>query len=373
MKLQELITESVTRFARTFEATGVVEPGTNGPRGHRMTPVRNSAHWLYATCVVDGWEPTRLLRRVASRLRDVLLAPSTRPAGFTHELRHPDNKKMDAVCGVVGPAWMIEALVRASVCLQDERCQSLAVDLFFCHPFSERFGLWHVRDADGTVRPIDPTLDHQMWFAACASEIGGPRRPEVLERVQAFLGALPRNLAVAADGRISFQVREVRPLWRVMASAATRRLRGPAGHVEARNAPEVLEAGYHAFTCHALAILASQLSEHAIFGGSLVRQCVGYMYSREFERLLEGNIFGFAYNPPGFEVPFSLAVLDRLSDDRIAAIAGRWAQQQVRETYDARAQMFSRNTADPATLSARIYEATRLPETVLARVEVEVS
>jgi hypothetical protein len=370
MTLDELIAASVYAFASEFQRTGIVPAGSNGARGHDMTSIRNAGHWLYALCVVNAWQPTPLISKVANRLRDQLLSPEGRPFGFTHRFRRGHG---DGCNGVIGPAWAIESLVKAGVALNDERCLDLAEELFFLHEFSNKIGLWYRREIDGTVQSIDQTFDHQLWFAACASEIRHRRRREITARLERFLECLPENMLISENGRIRHLVKERRSAWRVLASRLKIELKQALKMdltIEISYPAEVLEAGYHAFSTHALAILATQFPQHPVIHGEKVRRVIKYLQSPEYPMLLEENIFGYFYNPPGFEVPFSLSVLSDMDEDALIHTSTFWVNEQIRRTFDFATNALNRNTADPATLRARVYEATRIPYSILTRIEI---
>ncbi len=69
-----------------------------------------------------------------------------------------------------------------------------------------------------------------------------------------------------------------------------------------------------------------------------------------------------------FENAFTLSVFqhDNTSQEKIAW----WVNQQISKTYNNRTGMFDKNTTDPATLTARIYELTRLPQKILANIQI---
>lgn len=374
MNAADLIAASVHRFANEFAETGRVPTGTNGPRAHRMSPLRNAAHWLFAMSTVSEWDGSPRLRKTADRLRDMLLAPEGRPAGATHQFRFPTQPGMDATCGVVGPAWAIEALVRAANVLDDERCLAVAEEIFFSHAFSQKFSLWHVCDPSGAQWSIDRTLDHQLWFAACASQIHFRRRQELEARVRAFVHALPLNMRLVDDGRITFLVREVRPRWRVLGSRVKAVVRGSAKnrpHVEAEHSAETVEAGYQAFSLYALAMLLEAHPDEPVLRSGAITDARAYVERPRYRELLEGNIFGYYYNPPGFEVPYALNVLGGVHGADLESLCAFWINEQVRRTFDQRTCSFERGAADPETLRSRIYESLRIPISVLERVPVD--
>ena len=117
--------------------------------------------------------------------------------------------------------------------------------------------------------------------------------------------------------------------------------------------------GYHAFNLHALAMLKAQYPHHASWGSARFHATWRYACSAEYRKLLDGNPYGYPYNPPGIEMAYALEVFgggDRRKEQE------RWLAEQMRRCYDEESGMMARGTEDPRTHAARLYEATRLPD-----------
>jgi hypothetical protein len=83
-----------------------------------------------------------------------------------------------------------------------------------------------------------------------------------------------------------------------------------------------------------------------------------YLDSELFINGLKNNIFGYPYNPPGFEVALTIQEFSYING--FLKTAKWWVEQQIAQTYDKNRKMLCRATEDKETLSARLYEATRL-------------
>jgi hypothetical protein len=115
--------------------------------------------------------------------------------------------------------------------------------------------------------------------------------------------------------------------------------------------------GYHAFNLYALAILSEIFPQHPVWRSPVVTRVLAYTRTAEFVSGLEGNKFSYHYNPAGFEVAFALetfAGAPRLEQEQ-------WVSEQLGRCYDFERHVMDRGAEDPATLAARLYEATRLP------------
>lgn len=109
--------------------------------------------------------------------------------------------------GLIGQAWAIEALSEAYQKLGDRKYKEVAREVFKAHPFDEDIGLWRRVDPDGTVRNIDPTLDHQTMFAAAASLLNSKNSKEYVEK---FLSSLTENMKIYKNGLIKHKVNQDR-------------------------------------------------------------------------------------------------------------------------------------------------------------------
>ena len=81
--------------------------------------------------------------------------------------------------------------------------------------------------------------------------------------------------------------------------------------------------------------------------------------TQEYEDKLAKDEYSFSYNPVGFEIAFAL---DTFSDLIYVPYSRylKWINKQIKKHYCYEKWLMCKNTNDPNTLSARIYEATRL-------------
>ena len=130
--------------------------------------------------------------------------------------------------------------------------------------------------------------------------------------------------------------------------------------------------GYHQFNMYAFAILKESFPDHPFWLSPRFQSSVDYLISNEFKNEISENRFGYPYNPPGFEAPFALSVLTNLTEDELVKISSWWIDQQFKKCYNPETKMMARNTKDPLTLTARVYELARLPNSILERTEVNI-
>ena len=63
---------------------------------------------------------------------------------------------------------------------------------------------------------------------------------------------------------------------------------------------------------------------------------------------------------PGFEIPYALAILSNLNDNDLINLSKYWLNEQIQRCYSPETGLMDRDTDDPKTHAARVYEATRI-------------
>ena len=129
--------------------------------------------------------------------------------------------------------------------------------------------------------------------------------------------------------------------------------------------------GYHSFNMYAFALLKDQFSGHSLWESDLLSHAVDYILTSDYKNDLEGNIYGYPYNCPGFEIPYALNIFGNLDNDNLVNISNLWINEQFRRCYNKETKMMDRNTSDPLTLTARTYELCRLPINILDKINIE--
>jgi hypothetical protein len=388
MKLLELILHIAANAVS--DSAGYIRGGVNGPYGDPETPVRNTGHWLITFARCYSWTGENKFREKVGELAKYLVSNKARPKGFSFHHRNKPGK--DKCNGLIGQAWTIEALAEASGVLGNAECTAIAEEVFFQHPFDEKIGLWKALDVDGRVLPFDVTFNHQLWFAACSSLLqGGLRREQVMGRIATFLDHLGTNMTLIDDGLVYHPIEHLmeahiekkqtharlgrRGLIRGLGTVVSRRKKSNMPESEERKedmrARVVAKSlGYHAFNMYAFALLKPSLPDHPFWESDLLESAIAYMFGKAYEEGLEGNRFGYPYNPPGFEVPYALSVLSKVPKDELIEKCTWWVRQQLERCYNRETGLMDRDTEDPLTHTARIYEVVRLDDVLIRSIKV---
>ncbi len=362
-----------------------LQPGHNGPYNDSETPVRNYGHWLITFSKCFEFTGKQIYLDKIRELAEYLISEKSRPNGFSFHHRSIEGK--DKCNGLVGQAWTFEALAYASSILVDPKYAEVAEGVFFQHHFNDGYGLWNRLEIEGDILSVDNTFNHQLWFASCAALLNTPRREEILGKVIRFMECLPQNLSVLDSGLIYHPIErninqndsalptksKLRDIVKSLLSLSSK-LKGQSRYNNKEFKEKIIHksVGYHQFNMYAFAALRESLPNHPFWESSEIKKSVNFLLSDEYRDGLSNNVYGFPYNPPGFEVPYALSVLGNLKINELVEISSLWVNEQFKRCYNTETRMMEKNTEDPLTHTARIYEVTRLPISILERIEVHI-
>lgn len=376
MKLLDFIVDLSARAVKNPKR--YLRAGHNGPYNDPETEVRNKSHWLITLGKI--YKITGEIKYIdqVRQLSDYLVSTEARPYGFS--FYHRNSSGWDKCNGLIGQAWTIEALASATDVLDDKKYINVAKEVFSQHHFNRKYGLWNRLEIDGQILSIDDTLNHQLWFAASGSLLNSSDTNQYVNR---FLDLLTGNITILNNGLIYHPIERslinlsyVEYVKYVFIYFRKRINEGRIAKVDQKKINSEREhmiyksQGYHQFNMYAFAILKKQISTHPFWRSSDFNKTVDYLISKEFKNEIASNSYGFSYNPPGFELPFAMSVLCDMEEDELLESCKYWINEQLKVSYNPVTRMMDRNTQDALTHTARIYELTRLPESILKRVEV---
>lgn len=388
MMLNDLIIKTAEDIFESQNEDGSFPAGHNGPYYDPETPVRNTGHWLITFAKAHDWTGEERYKACVLHCAEYLCSKDARPYDFSF---HHRSGSKDYCNGLIGQAWTFEALVEATRLLGDDKYALLAEEVFFQHPFNEEYGLWNRLEIDGQVLTIDGTFNHQLWFAACASLIKGKKNAEIIYRVERFMDCLPQNLTIFDNGLVYHPIEwliEKQITGNFTSIAKIKKLIGSLSkalrnrrwleqisdlkHIkENKYKREIYRSvGYHSFNIYALAILKTQVSAHPFWDTESFRKAVDYMLTPEYRAELNNNKYGYPYNPPGFEVPYSLSILKNMNEKELTEISQWWLNEQFKRCYNEKTGMMDRNNEDALTHTARIYELSRMPIEFLTKISI---
>lgn len=316
-------------------------PGTNGPHFALETPVRNTCHWLVTMLILSTWVDDKEVSACIDGMRNWLLKDNKYLIDKgVYKIRQQAG--YDTCNGVIGPAWVLEALSRLYRYRSDEYALMTGEDIISRLGFNDKIGMWKRCDPITKNFRIDYTYDHQAWLAAAISDFG------YSENVQKFLDKTLNGLMkLRPDGRVR-HISYACTIRGVLARLAFKKREA----VDMKSIDQ-MEKSYHHYVLFPLARLKSSFQEHDLFQSDLIVDSVRYMESVDLGELSEYPLC-VSYNAPGFEYPIIALNLGDYSSGFVSSLL-QVMDWQVEQTFNS-TNTGCINSPDPLTLSSRIYE-----------------
>lgn len=373
VKLYDLLDHIAEPQALHIESNNGMPEGHNGLYHDPETPVRNTSHWLVTFARLYQHTCDERYKIAAKQCASYLQSDNARPLGATFHHRESEGK--DKCNGLIGQAWTIEALAVAARVLEMPELAELAEKVFLYHPQDDRTGLWKRVEVNGQTLPFDATFNHQIWFAAAGALLADLpwTSPMVDKRVQTHLDELEANLRLYSSGLIFHTLKPTNSIRRYIHLVRADE-RGRIGITFLTSSVPLQDRqrklrwkaiGYHAFNLYAFGLLKQQYPDHDFWKTEKCDRSVQYITKKEYQNSVWENEYGAPYNPIGFEVPFAMEVFDVGT----VALQREWITKQLQQHYDSDTKRMDKNTKDPETLTARVYQATRLPNMALPEFE----
>ena len=353
---------------------GSMPAGHNGPYNDNETTVRNTSHWLITFSKSYKLTDDSIFLDAVQKAANYLISTKARP--FKYSFFHRKNSQLDSCNGLIGQAWVIEALAVASIILNDPKYSNLGEEVFFQHNFNYDYGLWNRLEIDGKIKSIDPTFNHQLWFAACAAQLKGDKKEKCDSIIKKFILKLPDNLSIINGGLIFHPIKvkglikdkyDNKPIKILIRTAIIKLIKMIINNVNQEEKQKIRtkrmiykSIGYHHFNMYAFALLKDQYPKNNYWKNPDFKSTIKYLIRDDYKDELENNSFGYPYNPPGFEIPYALEVLSELEKNELLKISSYWINKQISKCYNPKTKMMDRNTLDPYTHSDRLYELTRV-------------
>lgn len=359
----ELLSNVADNFIAEGHAVYGAPPGCNGPHADPETPYRNTAHWLVLLARLSLLTGSPKYRKAAGQVADFLVVEGSEfKHGTLPIMRKKEGK--DKANGVIGAAWLIEGLYYGGTILERPELINYAIALGQWHSFDNKNKLWKTREPDGSLKGIDTTLNHQIWYAMALSLISDSS-DEISHILRIFSSGLKRQLRLASKTKlINHLVRQdglnkeqivikTLPFFTLIDSLFGDLNLGPLRRMRyISTMHQEKEIGYLIFTLLGLVRYLEargEIKEHHNFLNTTFNIAISQKYLDQ----LSENRWGYPYNPPGFEFPL-LAEKIRSNGDT-QSIARYYYEKQVIDVYHTGLKICARHNPDPATMTARMY------------------
>lgn len=352
-KVSEILIASADAALLLQSKDGSFPSGHNGPYFDTETPVRNTAHYLFLLSELYSRIGDERYKIAAEKAANYFFSIQARPGKKTFFIRNKQGK--DKCNGLIGQAWVIEALIKASIAFDRNDYYELADEIFSLHPWDDRLNIWKRVDIDGNILSYDVTFNHQLWFAAAGSML---HKSDLAQcRVEKFVENVLTNMKLYKDGVI-FHSSPMATYWNYLRSGRKifvlelkRRL---LNRIRFKRL-YLKSVGYHAFNLYALAILAKSFPSSVIWSNGKLKKVLEVRNNVKFLDALNHSEFAFKYNVSGLEMAFAIETLIK-NDEEVKA----WINRQFTTTYTDDANALTNGAADKNTARSRIYEMTRL-------------
>lgn len=359
---QEEYMEKVARMnIKTFMEQGYATAGHNGPHGHKDTPVRNTAHYLIIYSYLYKKYKERDLEKICSVFFSYL--KECQQQSKSGAIQCMETDRFDHLNGLIGQGWVIEALIYYYEIFKIKEALDVAKNIFFSQKYDWEQHLWHRIELNGEDIDIDPTSNHQVWFAACSYklvELCDNR--EIESMIEDFLLHGEKTiLSIYSDGLLRHNLNiKHRFIYKLNKIRYIKVLLTPFKNLNDRKFDfKYIEYGYHIFDLYGLTILKEKYKNFPIFNSSEFKKAViyasnikGLCRKNKTHNPLISNVYFHKYNSPAFEWAYVALANGFFEQSSLNSLY----ESLVDNMYDTSKCDFSRNNPDVETWNARTYE-----------------
>lgn len=328
--------------------------GHNGPYLHPETPIRNTSHFVVLLANLLKSDLTNEKKELfKTNLNQLIRYLVDENPYFKNGQFIQRGLANDTCNGVIGEAWVIEALsindnyvdvdnlLGRSVILKE---MSKRADFEGGYRYAYRFD-----SKKGKLAP-DFTFNHQLWLAASLEDC---KEHKDNKFSNSFLsGALNGAFKIRGEGLINHLYYGETLKNRINRVAYKR--------VEFTRAKKVnyKERGYHLFNLFAFAKIYKNQPNNLFFSSEIFNKSLQYVSLGFLEELSnEDNVYGSHYNVSAFEIPF---IYQTFSELNLISLSPEefedYMESELEKYWNAEVKCFCNNNVDLMTFMARVYE-----------------
>lgn len=353
-------------FERFLELGHAVE-GHNGPHGHLDTPVRNTAHYLIIYSYLYSKTKDEKYKKICVRFANYLCEMQQK--SYSGAIECMINDKFDHLNGLIGQAWVIEALVYYYEKFKDKSCLEVARNIFYSQKYDNDLHVWHRIELDGRNIGIDNAYNHQVMFAACSYKLSDYcKDPEIDKIICDFIDNTNRDFNTYHNGLLmhsinikSAEIKKAKRKKFIKFCLTPFKVLDPK-MFDAK----YIERAYHIFDIYCFSILQEKYGKLSLFSSDKYKKAVTcaldidrYNKDNGVNRYLKKggafNIYSYSYNSPVFEYPY-VAYINGVYDEKTCA---KIYDIQKLLMLDDDSKLFSKNNPDIETWNAKTYEMVR--------------
>lgn len=354
-------------FAR-FNKIGYAVPGHNGPHGHIDTPVRNTSHYLIIYCYLYKKKKIKEYKELCEKFVDYLIDMQMQSSSGA--IKCMESDKFDHLNGLIGQAWVIEALVYYYETFGDMRALETAGKIYNSQIYDKDMHLWRRVELDGTDIGVDNAYNHQVWFAACSYKLAKYLKDNTINStiIDFLTKGAERDFCIYSNGilrhtvNIKSKVLKKERIKRFIKICCT-----PLKRMNPRKFDyKYIERAYHIFDMYGFSILEEEYKNLPLFKSTKYKKALAktkdiVFYNRDNNAVSKDsnfNVYSYSYNSPAFEYPY-VAKVHNCYNLKMEKLAFKTQKMLM---YDLKSGLFLKNNPDIETWNARTYEIIRALE-----------
>ncbi len=338
------MTESIIKFLEKLKAEILAQyangieniSGHNGPYKDVETGVRAQAHLIVLLSNLDKSKQSTESKALVGKLVSDLLSSPHRLDTIVFNQRTKPGK--DEVNGVIGIAWIMEAMCCAYEVYKNEKAKAFLETAEDGLRFNTKRGLWYrpVLKDNKYYNTIDETFNHQLWLAYALVYKSAVLKQEVSANVATFFKKLNGLMKVQSSGMVKHALEntstpqlQLRHILKSAKDGLNALLKGKSFKYK--------EYGYHLFNMFAFARMVD------LGYGSLFNTTPAYVKAKKFclsktlyqelitnrdgaDFYMRGNDSGMPYNRYG--LPYNVAGLEFLYVNKAIGLGADESLQQ---------------------------------------------
>jgi len=345
------ITNHANHYIGIQQQDGSFPSDRNGPWNESVTPARITSH--ISILLSHAFKITNNNEYYEKSIRsfNYLKSSTLRPQSKLFKCRN--TKVKNQTNGLVGQAWVCEALIEGYELYGDEELIDIANTVVLSHTLNKNNGLWHNSTLAGERAEINRTANQQIFFTAIAEKLSLlTNDPMLRDSCCHFWRLLPDNLSFSKD-LLQHKVNHKKHL-----------LSNPGlfvrGLMDTKNWHNQ-SLGYLPFVLYGLS-LAYKFSSNSQHWNTdpyklLISNILSYIdINFPYHCKEDPGSFNWSYNPTGIEVALAVNTFNATHTQHSAS---EWFDLQISNYCDANGLM-NKFCVDPIILCGRSYEATRL-------------
>lgn len=368
--IDNLIIDIANEKIKEIMAFGYIKPGVNGPYDCVDTPVRNSAHWCVTFSYLYNLTKKEEYNEMVKILADYILECQKQTASGA--IKCMNDTKFTDTNGLVGQAWAIEGLFYAYRILNNKDYLDCAVKIFNSQKFDYQSGQWYQIDTNNKNQGFDVAFNHQLWFAAIGYELNSVVADKKIEDVlNVYMSKINKHFQIYSNGLIrhlgdkKVKIPYVNRIKKIIKSCYPTFL--------TKRNPDKLsvfafEAAYQLFNLYAFGIIKKYNNDLPFFRSAKFNKALKYgLNVKKMNKIFNVHPtskehtckYAYLYNSPAFEYGFVAKMFCSCYDKQLILDL---IKIQLDLSYSDITKCFDKNTNDPNTLTARIYELVRFLE-----------